>query len=204
MKKLIFACVALVMSGSLLAQPIHDKAVIPVAVTVNQVLRLNVVSGGNVEFVFNTIKDYEDGITNSNFYDTQFNVASSKNFNVYLYAEDGTLLGTDNPSQSIALNNIGFAMTEHGTYVNGTQFSLLDGGSTNGLTATGGVAASKIVCDVSGSSGGDALENIFTINWECGTTSTDGTTNMNTSTLLQQSVAPDRYVSNVFLEVVAE
>ena len=45
------------------AQAVRDRNVIPVAVNLNQVLRMSIYDGGNIEFVFNTIDDYRDGLS---------------------------------------------------------------------------------------------------------------------------------------------
>ena len=52
----------------------------------NSILRLNVTSGGNIEFTINNIDQYTAGIANGTRYDTKFTVASSVDFNVLMYA----------------------------------------------------------------------------------------------------------------------
>ncbi|MCB9002091.1 MAG: hypothetical protein H6537_09000 [Bacteroidales bacterium] len=42
-------------------QAVNDQAIIPVSVTLNSILRLTVVSGGNIDFVVNTIDQYTSG-----------------------------------------------------------------------------------------------------------------------------------------------
>src|SRR6056297_2817328 len=97
MKKYVFLFLLSILAynASSYAQAIDDRAVIPVAVTLNSILRLNVKSGGNIEFKFNTLDQYGEGITNSTEYDTKITVASSVNFRVAMYAEDGSLTGAD-------------------------------------------------------------------------------------------------------------
>ena len=80
MKKSILAgAVALIIAGSAIAQPVSDRAVIPIGVTLVQILRIHVINGGNIEFVFNDINDYKVGIANggTTFYDSQVVIASS-------------------------------------------------------------------------------------------------------------------------------
>ena len=73
MKKSILAsAIALVITGSAFAQPVSDRAVVPIGVTLVQILRIHVTNGGNIEFVFNDINDYKNGIANGGFYDTDF------------------------------------------------------------------------------------------------------------------------------------
>ncbi len=56
----------------------------------------------------------------------------------------------------------------------------------------------NIVTGVAEHSAGDATQNNFTIQWRLGTQ--EGT--MIGSSLLAQSLTPDRYITNVFLELV--
>ena len=63
---LLTACtilVSLMVSTLSSAQAVRDRNVIPVAVNLNQVLRMSIYDGGNIEFVFNTIDDYRDGLS---------------------------------------------------------------------------------------------------------------------------------------------
>jgi hypothetical protein len=50
-------------STSASAQAIRDRNVIPVAVNLNEVLRMTITNGGNIEFVFNSIDDYRYGLS---------------------------------------------------------------------------------------------------------------------------------------------
>src|SRR6056297_2087867 len=102
------------------AQGVSDKAVIPVAVTLNSILRLNIVSGGNIEFAFNNLLEYQNGIPNSDAYDTRFTVASSQDWNVEMYVEDDVFVGTDvtdttGGSHTMPLNNVGYEVTYNGS-----------------------------------------------------------------------------------------
>ena len=45
------------------SQAVKDRQVIPVAVNLNQVLRMTITNGGNIEFVFNSIDDYRLGLS---------------------------------------------------------------------------------------------------------------------------------------------
>ncbi len=173
-------------------QGVDDRAVIPVSVTLNSILRLNVVSGGNIEFNFNTLADYTNGIANSPAYDTKFTVASSVNWEVRIYSEEADLIGTDDASGSntLDLNNIGYQITYDGTGAPG-NYTLPASGTTLSLTD-----AEVVLVGLGGASNaGDINANEFTINWRCGTQ--EGT--MNGSSILQQSAAADRYATNVFL-----
>jgi len=209
MKKTILAsCLAMFMVTAAMAQPISDRAVVPVAITLNEILRLHVTNGGNVEFVFNTINDYKTGVANTAFYDTDVVIAASENWRLDFGAEDATMTGTDNPLNTLLINNVGFIVGWTGTNTccaAGSEVVMgavhLNASATaNGLAlfpvtllTWGGVAAST--------NGGDILENAFTINWEAGTAVVGGTTAMNPTNMLIQSPEPDRYVVNVLLDL---
>lgn len=213
MKKTILAsAIALIIAGSAIAQPVSDRAVIPIGVTLEQILRLHVIDGGNVEFVFNDLMDYTTGISNSPFYDTQIVIASSTDWQLHLGAEAATMEATDNPANSgiVLINNIGFVLAETGTYALGplanTQMALpyLNSNTiANGLLVYTGGAGDLLLIPGALFNGGNVLQNAFTLNWECGTFVAGGTSSMNLTTILSQSYAPDRYTINAFLDIEA-
>ena len=58
---------------------------------------------------------------------------------------------------------------------------------------------------LSQSNAGDDTDNSFTLVWRCGTTeTTTGIPPMNTVSLIEQSVLPDRYVANVLFELAVD
>ncbi len=179
------------------AQPVSDRAVVPVAVTLNQILRLNVTNGGNIEFVFNRIDQYENGIANAAMYDTDIDVSSSSRWTLAIGAEDATFIGTDDPTATLALDNVGYQIISGGAHAFGTE--LTDPAAAN----AGVVALTAFSTTVIGSAAaptgnsGDRDDNNFTINWECGTT--NGT--MNATALIDQDNTPDRYVTNVLMDL---
>lgn len=216
MKKLLYTAVAGLLIGQVaMAQPVSDRAVIPVAVSLNRVLRLNVNDGGNVEFVFNTIGQYNLGIANgvSGFYDTDFTVASSTNWRIVMGAEDANLLGTDNNiANTIALDNVGYLIVSNGTASCCAAANDIEdpAGATgpatvaNGLAQyVGGVGGPIILTSGVAQNAGDVVANSFEINWECGTLIVAGATPMNAVSLLNQSITPDRYITNVLLDLDA-
>ena len=178
------------------SQAVDDRAVIPVAVTLNSILRLNVTSGGNIEFNFNTLADYQNGIEASSAYQTHFNVASSVDWQVNMYSENATLIGTDiiAGSNTMPLNNIGYTV-ELATGATAANYNIPfndDGGSAGPLT---NVPATFIVRAAGDGNAGDITDNAFIIHWRCGTQ--EGT--MRQATILSQGFAADRYATNVFL-----
>jgi hypothetical protein len=190
MRKLLLGAAMLLMAQISFGQAVTDNAVIPVSITLNSILRLSVTSGGNIQFVVNTIDQYENGIPNASQYTTTFQVASSRNFEVTLGAEDQTFVGLETGSTSLALDNVGYTMGGTGT---GTV-----PGSLQALVAlVDGLGASTATTIVDGDAGA-AADNIYEIQWELGTMETG----MNPTSLLEQSLDADIYITNVFLNVV--
>ena len=130
MKKLIYIAIAAIFAAPAMAQPVSDRGVIPVAVTLNQILRLNITSGGNIEFVFNTITQYELGVPNAAPYDSDFNVASSTPWELDMGAEDVTFIGTDNPANLMPLAHVGYLIVATGTHAFGTELTDPAGAAT--------------------------------------------------------------------------
>lgn len=197
MRKLFYTMVLAALSQLSFGQAVNDQAIIPVSVTLNSILRLTVVSGGNIDFVVNTIDQYTNGINTGGTdarYQTNFTVSSSQDFDVTLRAEDATLLGQDNPIHTMPLNNVGYDLTESGGGDDPTNWAL----PAAVLPLTN--VAQSIVTGVIGAAAGNAAQNNFTIQWRLGT----GEGTMNGSSLLEQSLDPDRYITNVFLELVAK
>ena len=200
MKKLTFLFAGLfLMANVASSQGIDDRAVIPVAITLNSILRLNVTSGGNIEFNFNTLNDYQHGIQTSAAYQTKFNVASSVNWNVIMYAEDANLTGTDvitageASANTMLINNIGYHISSEGSLEDNYNFSSNDPAAPVALTAADNTIA--VGFDTTPNAG-DINANSFTIHWRCGTSEGGG---MNPSSILSQGIAADRYATNVFL-----
>jgi hypothetical protein len=81
------------------SQAVKDSQVIPVAVNLNQDLRMTITNGGNIEFVLNTIDDYRDGLS--------ADAAPSGS---------ATFIGADNPGNTLALNNVGFTIVNAGIH----------------------------------------------------------------------------------------
>lgn len=135
MKKLSIILSLIVFGQLAFGQAVHDRNVIPVAVNLNQVLRMTITNGGNIEFTFNTVEDYRLGLsaeaalqnpqdadatgnpandaanTGVGFYTTDFVVASSTDWMINWGAENGTFIGTDDPNNTLlTLDNVGFRL----------------------------------------------------------------------------------------------
>lgn len=222
MRKIGFLTALLLCGATIFAQAVKDRNVIPVAVNLNQVLRMTITNGGNIEFVFNTIDDYKNGISaeagkpGDGMYITDFTVSSSTRWLLTYGAEQATFLGTDDPSRTFDLNNVGFTITNNGLN------SFESAAGSKGSTATASLFsvptknASQVAAlqaypvvliednNTVNANAGDAADNSFTLNWRCGTAEgTTATVPMNQVKLIDQSPSPtpDRYVVNVLFDL---
>lgn len=211
-KTIITSAIALIITGAAFAQPVSDKAVIPLGVTLNQILRLHVIDGGNVEFVFNTMNEYNFGIPNSAFYDSRVVIASSTDWQLHLGAETALMTATDNAlNAGITVNNIGFIISWMGSNTCCAAGDMVTMGApylnsnatANGLLLYTGGAGDVVLTKGALANGGDVVQNAFTISWQCGTQIGGGTSLMANTSLLVQSPVPDRYVDNAFLDLEA-
>jgi len=195
MKKLTILLTAVLFSvTAAFSQPVSDHGVIPIGVTLNSILRLNITSGGNIEYIVSTIDQYTNGIANANRYDTHFTVASSVDFNVTLTPDQDDFVGVGDAANTLGLDNLGFITVSEGT-----------GGPGNwtlaGLSVfTNSTTPVPIVTSIANNGAGDVAQNAFVINWEFGTV----TAPMTLNTLLSQSIPADRYVINVLVDLIAQ
>ncbi|HEY6914919.1 MAG TPA: hypothetical protein VI413_09610 [Paludibacter sp.] len=224
MRKINFVAIMLFCGLTVFGQAVKDRNVIPVAVNLNQVLRMTVTNGGNIEFVFNTIDQYKNGLsaataTTGVFYETDFTIASSTRWKLTYGAETSTFVGTDNPANQLALDNVGFELTESGahsfeaTLVKATTAGAeLYSAPTFGGAEVAALEAYPVVLiednDQAGAdasaNAGDATDNTFKMSWRCGTKESQGlTTPMNAVALIDQqpTPTPDRYVVNVLFDL---
>jgi hypothetical protein len=201
------------------SQAVKDRQVIPVAVNLNQVLRLTITNGGNIEFVFNSIDDYRYGLSgdpasgaaNPNasnpFYVTDFTVASSARWELNFGSEEATFIGTDNPANLLELANVGYSLASLGVHdfeapanpqgsnINAELWSLP---TVNGTEVAGLTAYPTLLIDDNGGLNGDANagdgdDNSFQIVWRCGTGATEasaGTPPMVATSILNQDPSP--------------
>jgi hypothetical protein len=179
MKKVLLGFMVTVLLGiGAKAQPVSDNAVIPMAITVNSILRLNVVDGGNIEFVFNTLNDIANGLSGDR-YTTTITVASSSNWALSVMATTTDFF--DDGGAPLALNNVCFYLTNNGaTYSVGVAGSnTLYRPNAGGAVAVGNANYSDLTDDDTGvellysgsGNAGDPTENNITFHWECGTVS---------------------------------
>jgi hypothetical protein len=222
MKKISILVAVMFLGISAFAQAVKDRNVVPVAVSLNQVLRMTVTNGGNIEFVFNTINDYKNGISSlsgnagDGMYKTDFSVSSSTRWKLTYGAEQATFLGTDDPSRQLSLDNVGFSISNLGTNTfegAGNAKAATDGATlfsvpTNNATEVAALQAYPVDLiedndDLDEANAGDIVDNAFTLNWRCGTIEVFPTTPMNALPIIDQtpSPAPDRYVVNVLFDL---
>lgn len=148
-----------------LVQAVNDLAIIPVSITLNSMLCLTVVSGGNIDFVVNTINQYTSGINSGDGdarYHTNFTVSASQDLDVTIRAEDASFLGQDNAANTMPLNYVGLDLTESGSGADPTNWAL----PAAILALTN--AAQNIVTGVTGAAAGGADKTIspFAGAWE--------------------------------------
>jgi hypothetical protein len=177
MRKIFFFLTALMISQFSFGQAVSDNATIPVSVTLNSILRLQVKTGGNIQFVFNTMDQYNSGIIESLATTTTFAVSSSRNFQVQMGAEDATFIGVEN-GLTIPLNVVEYNMaTSTGLGPKAAGWNVLQAVAGTDLIVTAGIA------------GGTLASRTYAIQWRAGVTN---------SVL---NYPADVYVTNVFLNL---
>ncbi|MBN2485374.1 MAG: hypothetical protein JXB34_05335 [Bacteroidales bacterium] len=227
-RKILSGAILLTISAIAFSQAVSDRNVIPVAVNLNQVLRMNITNGGNIEFTFNTIDAYKAGLSgdaatsgsandaaSEGIYQTDFTVASSTRWNITYGAEMATFIGTDNPANTLALDNVGFTIVNNGVHVfetGGAQGTTateeLWSTPTDAATEVAALEAYPVVLiednnSATQANAGDITDNSFSLVWRCGTTEAGAIVPMNAQYLIDQSPSPtpDRYVVNVIFEL---
>jgi hypothetical protein len=228
MKKLILSFFAFGIISSGISQAVSDRNTIPVAVNLNRVLRMSINTGGNLEFTFNTINQYKNGISGDQatstsqgtiaanpMYRTTFTVSSSTDWLLEYGAEDAALQGVDDPTKSLTLDNVGFSLSSVNNGAGGHDFTGGAGGgdlTLQSLITTHGTTIAALTAypttlieknaqaDAAGSNAGDASDNSFQMIWRIGTA--EGT--MNAVKLIEANATPDRYVTNVLFNLQAQ
>ena len=215
----IFLFCLLLLSQKTNAQAVRDRGVLPVAVNLNLVLRFQIIDGGNIEFVFNSIEDYRIGMgargtaiqnavgtgvgttltADQQMYRSRFTVSASRRWVLNYGAEQATFMGTDNVANTLLLNNVGITMIGMGTHsssatgvtsVPTNDFALGNLILPCALTAYPTVLITDAAAASPFENSGSAADNDFCIFWQCGTATPGGVTAMNANTILQQAVSP--------------
>lgn len=183
-----FALIALCIlaSGSAFAQvsaPEDDSDKVNVKVKLESILEIEVTSGSEQLFTFNTMDLYTAGIGTG--HESTIKVKSSVPWNLCLNSVSENINGFDGTSGFIPLNNLGYTVTTTGT---GTSI-IAAATPSNGpkkveysSTTTGVEVLSPVALD--NNNVGNAEDNTFIFNWELGTHKESG--DMNDLTLVQQ------------------
>lgn len=231
-RKFLSGVILIMTSVIAFSQAVSDRNVIPVAVNLNQVLRMNITNGGNIEFTFNTIDDYKSGLSgdaatsgsandaaSQGVYQTDFTIASSSRWKITYGAENATFIGTDDPSNTLDLDNVGYTIVNNGTHVFETDAAGQGTTATQELWSTPTDAATEVAAleaypvdliednnSTTQANAGDVTDNSFSLVWRCGTTEAGAIVPMNTQYLIDQSPSPDpdRYVVNVIFELAVD
>jgi hypothetical protein len=190
MKKVLLGFLSLVFMGTVaFAQPVSDNAVIPMAITVQSIMRLNIKSGGNIEFVFSKIADITNGIVNSPAYDTHFDVAASQDWDLEIGTDAATFTSD---AGTIALDLVELQIDDD------VSTRLGDGDVTSTFSAAYAPLVNGpvdiLTFDAGGANGtnvGAADTNGFVIHWQCGVANP------------VVGTPAGRYTVNVYLSLVA-
>jgi hypothetical protein len=157
----------------------------------NPGLVINIVSGYSIEFVFDEIDEYINGIGNAG-QSTFIRIGAITDWKLQFRADQVMFYGTNDPSNQMELNNVGVVVTSLGT--NQDDGSNI---SNNAKNAPIALESSDITLLTKGSlsNKGYGIENSFTLNWEMGTRNG----NMNQVRMLDQNLGADTYTLNIIL-----
>ena len=185
MKKLVILFAALLMFAATNMQA-QDRATVTgtVSMTVNltDVLELNLTGGNAIVFTFDTPTEWNSGMTAPDGgTTTTITINSTKDWYLTIESPDLTPAGGGN---NMTPNTIGVWCEATGTYQFPSEV-------TCAYTAVGSPlelenAAATLIDNGSGNAG-DATDNAYTINWECGTMNGP----MNATSMLQHVAAGD-------------
>ena len=233
MRKINFVAILLFSGLTVFGQAVRDRNVIPVAVNLNQVLRMTITNGGNIEFVFNTINQYKTGLSSQAasaaansaasqpMYKTDFTISSSTRWALTYGAEEATFIGTDfaavSATNPFKLDNVGFTITNKGANIfegsanakaTTPAASLFSAPTLNATEVTALMAYPTVLIEDNNTinaNAGDAADNSFTLNWRCGTAEAGSVHPMNDTKLIDQKPSPvaDRYAVNVLFDLAA-
>ena len=157
----------------------------------NPDLVINILNGQSIVFVFDEMSEYMNGIMNAG-HVTFIRIGSIYDWKLQFNADQVMFYGTGNPSNTMALNNVGVIVTSVGTHQDdGTH--LISYAKVVPLALES--AAVTLLTKGSISNKGYALRNSFTLGWEIGTRRG----NMNPIRMLEQNLGADTYNLNVVL-----
>lgn len=182
MKKVLISICILLSSGI----PLLRSQDIPPP---NPGLVINIVSGYSVEFVFDEIDEYINGISGPS---TYIRVGAIYDWKLRFRADQDMFYGTNDPAHQMELNNVGVLVYSVGTnqddgshIINYAKTAPVALENTDVTLLTKGTLSNK----------GYGIENSFTLNWEMGTRNG----NMNPTRMLDQMLSADTYTLNIIL-----
>ncbi|MCK9399050.1 MAG: hypothetical protein M0Q51_03505 [Bacteroidales bacterium] len=182
-RKLAFLALLLFLgAGSLKSQDIPPP---------NPGLYINIVSGYSIEFVFDEIDEYINGIMNAG-QQTFIRIGAIYDWKLQFKADQMIFTGTNDPAHQMELNNVGVVVNSIGT--NQDDGSNI---TNNAKTVPVALESSDVTLLTKGylTNKGYGIENSFTMNWEMGTRNG----NMNQTRMLDQMLAADSYTLNIIL-----
>lgn len=187
MKKVLLGFLSVFMLWQLsFAQPVSDMAVIPMGITVQSVMRLNVTKGGNIEFVFKSAADVNAGLPSTGAYGTTYETAgtisASQNWDLNLTVDETDFIADNNSGVDLALNvvSLDVATSAAGTPV--TQNNVV-------------LSSPLVLIDANGTNTlGDGIT--FSIQWACGVPALASNSVVGT--------AAGRYSANIILTLTAD
>lgn len=157
----------------------------------NPGLVLNIVAGNSIQFTFNEMEEYENGIMNAGHF-TYIRVGSIYDWKLQFNADEVVFSGTTNPANQMELNNVGVIVVSIGT-------NMDDGSNIINYAKTIPIALESnyvtLLTKGTLSNKGYGLNNSFMLNWEMGTQRG----NMNNQSILEQMVPQDTYSLIIYL-----
>lgn len=157
----------------------------------NPGLVINIVSGQSIEFVFDEMDEYINGIMNAG-QSTYIRVGSIYDWKLQFKADQTIFYGTNNPANQMELNNVGLVIVSTGTNQDdGTN--IINYAKTDPVALEGSDVT--ILTKGTLSNKGYGIRNSFTLNWEMGTMRG----NMNNLSILEQMIPSDIYTLNIIL-----
>lgn len=157
----------------------------------NPSLIINIISGHSINFNFDEMSEYENGILNGG-QSTFIRIGAVMDWQLQLSADQSVFYGDNNPANQMELNNVGVVIISTGT-------NLDDGTNIINFAKSAPIALQNTDATVltkgTNTNRGYGIRNSFTLNWEMGTQRG----NMNNQSLLQQMIANDTYTLNITL-----
>jgi hypothetical protein len=189
MKKTLILILFLFLIQYLHSQSLKDINVLPIGVTLNQILQLKII-GDNIIFHYDSSKIILniDGDNSVNLNKTEIKISSSVKWKLIYGAKSPYLIGT-NPNNILELDNIKFTIISNGLHKFGQELYSFD---TNNGTKSSTLQTYPItLIQPNTSNAGDDEDNYFIIDW------------IFVNNLID-SINPDIYSVDIIFEITAE